>query len=452
MGVQIVTAQITINLPQANISARTDFTATLASGTYSSIVTLLPTFSVRANTAAFSSTVGTSATVPLNAVRIRLRSIGSLSLVGLGNEVTLSTTYGTLYTALANLGGGAVTADYRVVTSSHTWNAGIFSTPIQFRTGALSPNQLTPTTPTLVLSVPAFIAPQATLPVVSIPINTLAMFRAATGVVANTAIAVSTTVPYQLQLRAGTAQFSFSTGTAYNQLPTTGVNLVNGTLPNIPSAGTIPLSSTDQSLSPAGGIAVPTANNQTLTAAFSISQTNLRTGFVQAGTYTVPITFTWSKLPSAYPTNTPITVPRTSTLQVVVSDMSELAANQQQVSLAFTAAADYRQGVAVEMANHLRVSKTTPYDIYVRATGSNFTSTSGEFPVGVLRIGPTAAQTGVGTITLSTTSQRLVTSADPVIDRPIGLRYSIPAAAVSQLLGQPPGVYTAEVIYSFTAL
>lgn len=441
-----------MELPQANITARSDFTATLNSGTYASLLGLIPTISVRANSVAFTSTVGGTTTVPLSTVGVRLRSIGSLSLIGAGSEVILSTDYGTLYTALASLGGGAVLADYRVITGSHTWLAGIYSTPIQFRTGTLNPNQLQPTTPTLVLSVPPFIAPQTTLPTVTIPINTLAAFREGIGVTANTAMAVSTTVPYQLQLRATDAQFSFITSTPYNTLPTTPVGQVSATLTNVPAAPTVVLSTADQPLAPAAGIAVPADNNQTLNATFSISQSDLRAGFVQAGTYTAPLTYTWSKLPSAYPTNTAITVPGSGSLQIVVSDMGELVANQQLVPLAFTSATDYQQGVGTDMTDHLRVSKTTPYDIYVRATGGNFTSATGQIPVDVLRIGPAAAQTGVSTITLSTTAQRVVTSADPVIDRSVSLRYSIPPEAVPSLLGQPPGVYTADVVYSFTAL
>ena len=452
LGAQPAAAQITVNLPQANITARSNFTVSLASGTYVSLASLPLSFSVRANTTAFSSTVGGSTTVPLSTVGVRLRSIGSQSLSGLGAEVILSTSYGTLYSAPASFGGGTVVADYRVITSSHTWRAGIYSTPIQFRTGTVNPNQIIPSTPNLVLSVPSFIAPQATLPTVTVPVNTLAAFRSATGVEASTAMAVSTTVPYQLLLRTTSPQFSFTTSTPYNALPAISVNRVNTTLTGVPAAPIVALTTTDQPLAPAAGIAVPTANNQTLNATFSISQSNLRAGFLQAGTYTAPLTYTWSKLPSAYPTNTTINVPRAGSLQIVVSDMGELIANQQLVRLAFTNATDYRQGVTTDMVNHLRVSKTTPYDIYVRATSANFTSATGQIPVNVLRIGPAAAQTGVSTITLSTTSQRLVTSADPVIDRSISLRYSIPAVSVPSLIGQPPGVYTTDVIYSFTAL
>lgn len=444
-------AQITVNLPQTNITARTDYTVTLASGTYSSLIGLLPIIQIKANSANFANTVGRNTTVPLNVAHVRLRTIGSLSLIGTSNEVMLSTTYGTLYTALASISSGAVTADYRLSTGSQTWVAGIYSTPVQFRTGALSPNQITPTTPNLAINVPGFITPQTTLPTLSLAVNNLSFYRNAVGISTIGNMAVSTTVPYLLNLQTTNSQFSFSTSTTYNQLPTTAVNLVSSTLTNVASATPINLSVTSQSLTPASGIAVPTNNNQTLTASFSVSGSNLKLGFIQAGTYSVPFTYTWNKLTSAYPSGA-LQAQRAGSLQVVVSDLAELVANQQAVSLAFSNVADYQQGVFTDMPQHIRVSKTTPYSVYVRATSNNFAATNGQIPINVLRIGPGPGQTGINVITLSTTPQQLINNANPIVDRNLSLRYSIPASETSNLIGRPSGNYSADIIYSFTAL
>lgn len=443
--------QIIINLPQANITARSVYTATLASGTYSSLIGLIPSIEVRANSANFANTVGGLSTVPLNIAHIRLRSIGSLSLLGLSAEVTLSTSYGLLYAALASISSGAVTADYRITTASQTWVAGIYRTPINFRTGLILPNQITPTTPNLDINVPGFIAPQTTLPVLSLPVNNLSFFRNGTGINAAGNIAVSTTVPYLLNLQTTGAQFSFSTSSTYNQVPTTSVGLVNSTLSNIATATPITLSTTSQPLTAASGIAVPLNNNQTLTANFSITGNNLKTGFVQAGTYSVPFTYTWSKLTSAYPNGT-LQAQRNGSLQVVVSDLSELVALQPNVSLVFDDATDYRQGITRDLTQHLRISKTTPYSLYVRASAANFSGSGGQIPVNILRIGAASGQTGINTVNLSTTPQQLINNANPVIDRTLDIRYSILNTAVSQLLGKPAGTYSTTVIYSFTAL
>ena len=443
--------QIVINLPQANITARSNYTATLASGTYSSLIGLVPNIEVKANSPNFTNTVGGTSTVPLNIAHIRLRSIGSLSLIGVTAEVTLSTSYALLYAALASISSGAVIADYRISTGSHTWISGIYRAPINFRTGLLSPNQITPTTPNLDINVPGFIAPQATLSSLSLPVNNLSFFRNSAGISAAGNISVSTTVPYLLSLQASNTQFSFNTNSSYNQTPSTSVGLVNSTLSNITNATPIMLSTTSQALTAASGIAVPTNNNQALTAAFSITGNNLKTGFVQAGTYSVPITYTWSKLASAYPTGS-LQVQRSSTLQVIVSDLAELIALQPSVNFVFDDVTDYRQGITRDMTQHLRISKTTPYSLYVRSSTANFSGAGGQIPVNILRIGASAGQTGVNTVTLSTTPQQLINNANPTIDRTLDIRYSIPNTAMSQLLGKAPGTYSATVIYSFTTL
>ncbi len=80
-----------ITLPQANIQARTDYNLAVSAGTYSSVITLLPSFSVKSTAATFTST--TSGSFPASLVHMKLSSIGSLVLLGLGtnNEVALST-------------------------------------------------------------------------------------------------------------------------------------------------------------------------------------------------------------------------------------------------------------------------------------------------------------------------------------------------------------------------
>lgn len=447
----VASAQITIHLPQANIIARTDFTATLGSGAYSSLVGLVPSIQVRANSSNFANTVGGSAIVPLHLAHIRLRSIGSFSLIGLTSEVTLSTTYGTLYIALASISSGAVIADYRLSTANHTWVSGIYSTPIQWRTGTLWPNQVSPVTPNLVINVPGFIAPQTTIPNVNLLVDNLSFYRNTNGVSTAANMTVSTTVPYLLNVQTTNAQFSFSTNHTYNQLPSTPVNLVRNTLSNVANATPVNLAINHQSLTTPIGIAIPFHNHQTLTPNFEISGHNLQAGFLQAGTYSVPFTYTWSKHASAHPAGN-LEAQRSGTLQVVVSDLSEIVANQQAVSLTFANVSHYQQGISTDMPEHIRISKTTPYNVYVRATTANFTDANGEIPVNVLRIGPAEGQVGVNTITLSTVPQLLVNNANPAIDRNLSLRYHIPSNETAKLLGKPAGNYRVDVVYSFTAL
>jgi len=439
-----------ITLPQANIQGQTDYNTAINAGTYSSVITLLPSFSVKSGSATFTST--TSGSFPASVVHMKLSSIGSLVLLGLGtnNEVALSTGGGLLYAAVANVASGAITANARIATASQTWTAGVFSNVVSFYTQGVLAGSISPASYTLSITIPGFISPPASIGTTSIAVNDLNFYRSANGISASQIIPVSSTVPYIPSIRTGNAQFSFSTTFPYNTLPVSPVSTVSASLSGVATATAANLSTSDQALTAAGGIAVPTNNSSSITHTYSISTAFLKSNFIQAGTYTVPLTYTWNKLSSAYPT-TPVQAQASGSLNIAVSDLGEIIANQQSVNLPFTTTSNYVNGVSTNMPTHLKLSKTTPYNLYVRATSSSFTSGVNSIPLSVLRIGPMAGQTGVNTVTLSTTAQQLIQNADPVIDRTLDMQYSIPAAQTSNLLGKPAGTYTATIVYSFVA-
>lgn len=442
---------ISITLPQANIQAGTDYNTTINAGTYTSVITLLPSFSVKSTAATFTST--TSGSFPASAVHMKLSSIGSLVLLGLGtnNEVALSTGGGLLYAAVASVASGAVVANARIATASQTWTAGVFTDDVSFYTQGLLAGSISPASFTLSITIPGFISPPSSIGTTNIAVNDLSFYRSANGISANQIIPVSSTVPYVPSIRSSSAQFSFSTGLPYNTLPVSPVSTVSASLSAVATATSAILSTSDQTLTSAAGIAVPTNNSSSITHTYTISSASLKSNFIQAGTYTVPLTYTWNKSSSAtYPT-TPVQAQASGNLTIAVSDLGEIVANQQTVSLPFVTTSNYVNGVSVNMPAHLKLSKTTPYNLYVRATSTSFTSGVNSIPLSVLTIGPMAGQTGVNTATLSTTAQQLIQNANPVIDRTLDMQYSIPASQTSNLLGKPAGTYTANIVYSFVA-
>ncbi|GAA0884322.1 hypothetical protein K2F45_01530 [Sphingobacterium siyangense] len=439
-----------ITLPQSNIQTRSDYNTTINVGTYTSVITLLPSFSVKSTAATFTST--TSGSFPASVVHMKLSSIGSLVLLALtgNNEVALSTGGGLLYTALASVASGAITANARIATASQTWTAGVFTDGVSFYTQGILAGSISPTSYTLSIIIPGFISPPSSIGTTSIAVNDLSFYRSANGISTNQIIPVSSTVPYVPSIRSSSAQFSFSTTFPNNASPASSVSTVSASLSGVATATSAILSTSDQTLTSAAGIAVPTNNSSSITHTYAISTALLKSNFIQAGTYTVPLTYTWNKLSSAYPT-TPVQAQASGSLNVVVSDLGEIIANQQSVNLPFTTTSNYVNGVSTNMPTHIKLSKTTPYNLYVRATSSSFTSGVNSIPLSVLRIGPMAGQTGVNTVTLSTTAQQLIQNADPVIDRTLDMQYSIPASQTSNLLGKPAGTYTADIIYSFVA-
>ncbi|WP_426790178.1 hypothetical protein [Sphingobacterium sp. WOUb80] len=450
-GHRIHAQTTSITLPQANIQGQTDYTTSINAGTYSSVITLLPSFSVKSSSATFTST--TSGSFPSSVVHMKLSSIGSLILLGLGtnNEVALSTGGGLLYTAVASVASGAVSANARIATASQTWTAGVFSDVVSFYTQGLLAGSISPASFTLSITVPGFISPPSSIGTTNIAVNDLSFYRSANGISASQIIPVSSTVSYIPSIRTSNAQFNFSTSSPYNTLPVSPVSTVSASLSGVATAIAANLSTTDQALTSATGIPVPTNNNSSITHTYTIGSSLLKSNFIQAGTYTVPLTYTWNKSSSAtYPT-TPVQAQASGTLNVVVSALGEIIANQQSVNLPFTTTSNYVNGVSTNMPAHLKLSNTAPYNLYVRATSSSFTSGVNSIPLSVLRIGPMSGQTGVNTVTLSTTAQQLIQNADPIIDRTIDMQYSIPASQTSNLFGKPAGTYSANIIYSFVA-
>ncbi|WP_343538322.1 hypothetical protein [Sphingobacterium thalpophilum] len=443
-------AQIIVTLPQTNIQTRADYSTTINAGQYNSVLTVLPTFRVRAGAPSFNSTVNTNFAASL--VHIKLASIGALPLLSLsGNtEVALSTSNQNLYTALASIASGQVMANTRIATASQTWTAGDYSNSLFFSTQGLLAGSISPTSFTLTISVPAFISPPSTIGSTTVLVNDLNFYRSANAVSGSKVIPVSTTVPYVPSLRTGSAQFSFNTSFPYINLPVVPVSAVSTTLNGVATANTVSLSTSDQPLTSASGIAVPTNNSHTVTHSYSISAAQLKNNFLQAGTYSTPLTYTWSKPSSADPPN-PVQAQASGSLNIVVSDLGEIIANQQNINLNFVTANDYKNGISVNSPAHLRVSKTTPYNLYVRATSNSFVSGANSIPLNVLRIGPMAGQTGISTITLSTTAQQLIQNANPVIDRNLDMQFSIPASETNKLLNKPSGSYVATIVYSFVA-
>ncbi|MGJ1224750.1 hypothetical protein ACR78H_04420 [Sphingobacterium siyangense] len=440
-----------ITLPQSNIQTRSDYNTTINAGSYTSVITLLPSFSVKSTAATFTST--TSGSFPASVVHMKLSSIGSLVLLALtgNNEVALSTGGGLLYTALASVASGAITANARIATASQTWTAGVFTDGVSFYTQGILAGSISPTSYTLSIIIPGFISPPSSIGTTSIAVNDLSFYRSANGINTNQIIPVSSTVPYVPSIRSSSAQFSFSTTFPNNASPVSPVSTVSASLSAVATATSAILSTSDQTLTSAAGIAVPTNNSSSITHTYTISSASLKSNFIQAGTYTVPLTYTWNKSSSAtYPT-TPVQAQASGNLTIAVSDLGEIVANQQTVSLPFVTTSNYVNGVSVNMPAHLKLSKTTPYNLYVRATSNSFTSGVNSIPLSVLTIGPMAGQTGVNTVTLSTTAQQLIQNANPVIDRTLDMQYSIPASQTSNLLGKPAGTYSANIIYSFVS-
>jgi len=120
------------------------------------------------------------------------------------------------------------------------------------------------------------------------------------------------------------------------------------------------------------------------------------------------------------------------------------------VTFRFNTAEDYRQGQSQTLPGHLLVSNNENFELYVRAAARNLDAggaasaiSSSVFEVSL---------GGAASVPLSVTPQKLLSNAQPVLDKALDVTYSVPPAAAQQLVTKDKRQYTARVIYSFTAL
>ncbi|MBE9583110.1 hypothetical protein IM792_01480 [Mucilaginibacter sp. JRF] len=446
--------QVNLNITETNIKQASIY-VDHQSTTFATVLSVAPSINLSTAASTLSATGG--ATINANLITARIIGTGGgvanlLDVAGV-QTITLSTTPQPIYASLLGLlAGGGITLRYTIPNMATTiWKAGTYTTNLNFALIGINVGTLTPTVVPINVIVSPFITIPTSLTSVQLNVNSLDYFRTTSGQTVsttNTALFTST-VPVGVRLRSGTTAFTYSNGYSGAADPATGVNRV-GIQITSPTTGTlINPTTTNTNLTAAGGIAVPTGNQQTNTYTYSITPANLKAGFIQKGTYTANLTQEYFDAGSTVLASTKtITYPIT----VTVADLAELKVNQTDVNLNFNTAATYKNGVNADMSGHLTLSKTTPFDVYVKASGSTLTSSTSSLPVGLIDILPVPASgSSFNTVTLSATSQKLASSAVADIDRTLNVRYSIPASRVSQLLSKPAATYNTTVTYTMVA-
>ena len=440
-------AQLTINLPEANISGQTDYKVNLNTGA-TPIISLVSSINASASSTTLTPTPSSLTSIPLapNLIRMKITAIGG-SLGGGATQIVLSNSPQNIYFVAIGLLSGALLIDYTVSPIGIPWAAGSYATNLTL-TG-----NITPATQPLTIVVPAYITLNTLIPATTaLNVTSFAPFRTVGGISSTINNDYFTTVPTLINIRATSSAFSFSTTQPYNHLPATNnVTLMSALLNGTYTGPAVNLSSSDQLLTTATGIPVIVTNKRILAPTLSISGANLSTNFVQAGTYTVPIIYTVSKTAASFP-STAISKTMNSNVQVNVSNMMEVVVQNSQIDLTVNTAAKYQQGVTTTVPNQVRLSSTVPYNITVKASGPNLSSSGGvNIPVGVITIEAMPGQTGVTPIVLSASPQTIITSGDPVIDRLLNLQYRIPATQTSNLLNKAAGRYDTTITYSIVA-
>lgn len=434
----------TINVPAANINAQTNFlTSNYASGTFPA-VGLLTIATLKSSTAGFiASSPSGNAAIPLSAMLYKVNSVSGTAQPS-DPTITLSSTAQNIHGVVISVNQTAVTSDYTVVTAGTPWLAGTYAATLAY-------TNVTPVAPVLTLVVPGYITVNTVAPATTtLAVTALSAFRTGGGVSAVQNFDYFSTVPTDVSLQASQSTFSFTTTLNYNApAPAVTVNYLTATAGGTYAGAPITLSSTtNKAISVSGGAQVIATNKNSFSNTLSIAAADLKSQFVQAGTYTLPMVYTIANT-SAY-TIAATSATMNSSVQVTIPKLFELTIPSTTVSLNFTTAAAYGQGVTAVSSNPITLSSTVPYNVTVTGNG-NFTSGSNTIPIGVMIVEGATGQTGINSTALTNTAQSLLTSANPVIDRAINLQFRIPATQTSNLLNKPAGTYSTSVTFTIVA-
>jgi len=366
------------------------------------------------------------------------------------NPLTLSdkTLFSALLEVLTN--PGSVDIQYRIpanLMQQSAWNAGTFTTGLIFTVpgGVLCLGTSNPTnTFSLVVDPFTVLSPTSNI---TLSVNDFKYYRNTT-ISASHSLSTLFTVPLGLNVSTSSSTFNYTNGYIGAINPNTSTSNLSASI-TAPSAGSqINLNTTPQALTTAGGIVVPVGNTSVNTVTYGVTPTNLTAGFLQAGSYTTTLKYEAFNAGNS---------PNTTTQQMVnlnleVADMGAITVNNAEVTLALSTQNDYLNGVAVDIPNHLTISKTSAYDVYVKAASDNLVNGTSTLPVSCISIGAGSGQTGINPVSLSSTAQKIITGAAPCLDRSVGIQYSIPAEKIKQVLGHPAGTYSTTITYSFVAL
>lgn len=436
--VERANAQVNFNLTDAQISGQQDQNISQASGSFlGSLLLGSLDYSSTTATGNFVPSAG-SPDLPLSVAHVKIGSIGSLNLGGARPEITLNNQSQSLYAWLLNIGSGPLILNFRLGIAGTAWNAGVY-------TSVNALNYTTPATQTLTINVPSFLTVNTTPANVILTVASLANFRTGSLTGTNT-FDHSTSLATDFKMKSNAAAFAFSTTQPKITDPATAAGSVQANVTSPSGGNTISLNASDQTIST--NIPVQATNRRSITTQFTVSAATLKTSFAQAGTYTLPLTYTLAKNTAAYGTS--LTATAASNLQVVVPRLFEFIVPSAEIVLNVNSINTYREGITVVSAPFM-ISSTVPYNVTVSASGDFINGSGVTIPASTVTVEGISTETGVSTVALSSSAQNLIAGASPIIDRNLQLQYRIPAGKTTNLLGKTAGTYQSTITYTFTA-
>jgi hypothetical protein len=416
---------------------------------YSSLANLFTTIWLKtANTYFTKST--TTTTLNANLFRAHVIGTGGQTTNAMSSntaaDAILSTTNGAIYSnTLSLLPSGLMNIRYTILNPAlYAWKAGLYTSTLSFTLSNTLAGTLSTKASLLNVTVDPFLKITPTQNI-EFNINTLDLYRTAVLAAKTQTFSVMGTLNAGIRTTSTTSNFTYTNGYQGGTDPRAPATVIMAQM-KTPTVRTAELLTgiTPKTMTAATGIEVPIGNTSLVTFDYSLSNAVLKSNFLNKGTYTLNLS---QEIYDAEATGTVANQSLASTVVVNVADMAEIIVNNQDINLVFKTAADYKNGVYVDMPAHVTLSATSPYDVFVQSSNSTLVNGSNSIPITALQI---SAGTEMVPIGLKATRQRML-GLLPIIDRKMNIRYSISAAEAAKFIGKANGTYTTSITYSLIA-
>lgn len=255
---------------------------------------------------------------------------------------------------------------------------------------------------------------------------------------------ISNSVPFNFWAKttSSSIQFTSSKGVVATRSP----SFIKLGSPH-PKIVTSPLSVNWRNYSPNTPFIVEAGNRNTFDLNLSISNTDFKNHFFEAGTYRFQIQF------DARSVNNLHTEKQNTDVTLVVRPLSEISMelSRIEVNFEFNTAAHYQNGQTKIIPNQLRLSNNETYELYVKSDAAFFRKSGiqSDVPSSILQVGVEGGSQG---ISLSTIPQKIIDNGTPILNKNLDLKYNIPPTAAQSLVAKEKTTYSINVIYSFTAI
>ncbi len=251
------------------------------------------------------------------------------------------------------------------------------------------------------------------------------------------------TVGFNLYGKSSSPNIQFTSSKGVNGNRSISVILLGGTHPNITSG---PLTAGWKKFS-ANSFSVEIGNRQNFDLTASVSETDFKNNFFEAGTYTFQVNL------EARSQDNIVKNQKNIDFTVQVQPLSEitLPTGGNQVNFEFNTISHYQNGQTKIIPSQLRISNNETYELYVKSDEPFFRKSGiqSDLPASILQVKVEGMPQAVS---LSPTSQKIIDNGTPVLDKNLNLQYTIPPNAAQSLVAKEKSTYSINVIYSFTAL